>query len=72
MRTKEYAGMKVKTVDDVKKLILDNLPIEDRLLLSPEEQAIIDKVAQIWLDCVKEARTPQIKTPDMGRKAVKP
>ena len=59
MTTKEYAGMKVKTVDEVKELILDNLPIEDRLILNDEEMAIIDKVAKIWLDCVEKARTKE-------------
>jgi hypothetical protein len=57
---KDYPGMNVKTVDDVKKLILDNLPTEDRLLLNDEEMAIIDKVSKIWLDCVEEARAKKL------------
>jgi len=60
MDKKEYPGMNVKTVDDVKKLILDNLPTEDRLLLNDEEMAIIDKVSKIWLDCVEEARAKKL------------
>jgi len=59
MDKKEYPGMNVKTVDDVKKLILDNLPVEDRLILNDEEMAMIDKVSKIWLDCVEEARAKE-------------
>jgi len=59
MDKKEYPGMNVKTVDDVKTLILNNLSVEDRLLLDDEEMAMIDKVSKIWLDCVVEAKAKE-------------
>jgi len=56
---KEYPGMNVKTVEEVKELIINNLPIEDKFLLTDEDLALIDKVSKIWLECVEEARAKE-------------